>query len=550
MPAAVPAPELSGSGGWIGVERPLSMAALRGRVMLVCFWAASDVESHHLLEDLRPLEDLFADQLVVVCVHSPRLAGEADHEVVVAAVTSLAVNHPVLDDADRRTFRAYGVEEWPTVVLVDPQGEVYGSISGPGCGGALAKAVTEVLERSATAGRPARRRRRIPAADRPLLPPGPLAFPGKVAVSADGRRLAVADTAHDQVLVCSLDGVVLEAHTGFLRPQGVRFDGAGVVVCDTGADRVVRTNGEVLADAVSSPWDLVADGASWVVAEAGGHRLVRVRPGELRVRLVAGAGSEGSSDGPVAKATLSQPSGVARTPTGLVFADAGAGALRTVVEDRSGGEVSTVVGAGAAGGGAAGLHFPLGVAADPAGGPVYVADTFNSAIRVWDGSNLRTLPTAGLHHPGGLDLLPGGRLVVADTGNHRIVIVDPVTGRLDPVELDETWVHGSDGPAVRAAPLQAVAVEVGIELVDEDLDEGARAADAPVQVVVESRPASLLAGGPLRVGLDGTAGVVEVRGGAAGAGLLLVAVTARTRGAGGPAVRVQRRRHVFEVTPG
>ena len=543
------APELGGEGRWIGVSR-LSLATLRGRAVLLYFWATSSVESHRLIEDLRPVEDLFADRLSVVGVHSPRYPREADHDVVVAAVARHALTHPVIDDADHRVWNAYGVAEWPTVVLVDTAGEVYGHVSGAGCGHLLEKAVAELVERSAPAGA-AGRRRRLPAVERLLLPTGPLAFPGKVAVSEDGRRLAVADTAHDRVLVCSREGVVLEAHTGFLRPQGVRFDGDAVVVCDTGADRVVRTGGEVLADAVASPWDVVRDGASWIVAEAAGHRLLRFKPGELVLRRVAGTGAEGPTDGPVAKAELAQPMGLARTPAGAVFADAGASALRLVAEDRSGGTVSTLAGGGPLECGdadgppdVARLQYPLGVAADPAGGPVYVADAFNSALRVWDGATLRTLPVAGLDQPGGLDLLPDGRLVVADTGNHRIIVVDPSTGAVEPVPVDETWAHGADGPPIAIAPGRTASVAVEIDLVDEEPDGRAGAA---VSVTVEARPAALLAGGPMRVELDSPAGVVDLRAGTPGAGLLLVEVTARTRGAAGPAVRIQRRRHALEV---
>jgi len=550
-----PAPELAGAGGWIGPERPLVLSRLRGKVVLVHFWSASSVECQRLVEDLRPVEDLFADELVVVGVHAARFPAEADHGAVVDAVAALAIGHPVLDDADLSVWEAYGARLWPTVVLIGPTGEVAGSLEGEGCGEVLEAAVREVLEHHVAAG--GRVRRRLVAVDRVRAPDGPLAFPGKVACSPDGRLLAVADTGHDRVLVCSLDGVVLEAHTGFLRPQGVRFDTAGVVVCDTLADRVVRTDGEVLADAIVSPWDLVHDGRSWVVAEAGGHRLVRVRPGELSTRLVAGTGADGSADGPVEKAVLSQPSGVAVTGPGrIAFVDAGASALRTVAEERRGGTVTTLVGdrrlrCGDADGpgDVARLQFPLGVAADPglADGPVYVADTYNDAIRVWEGGRLRTLAVAGLKRPGGLDLLPDGRLVVADTGNHRIVVVDPATGSLTAVEVDETWVHGTDGPAVRVGAGRRAPVEVSIALVDEAL-AGGSGGEPDVEVTVSSRPGGLLAGGRLRAALPGPAGTVEVTGGRPGTGLLLVEVTARTRGAAGPARRVQRRRHVLEVT--
>ena len=526
--------------------------------MLVHFWAPSSVECQRLVEDLRAVEDLFADELLVVGVHAPRFPAEADRGALADAVAALGIAHPVLDDPDLSVWEAYGARQWPTVVLVSPTGDVAGTVAGDDCGAVLEEAVTEVLARHAALN--GRVRRRLVAVDRTLPPDGALAFPGKVACSADGRLLAVADTAHDRVLVCSLDGVVLEAHTGFLRPQGVRFDAGDVVVCDTLADRVVRTGGEVLADAVVSPWDLVSDGRSWVVAEAGGHRLVRVRPGELRTRLVAGTGAEGAGDGPVEKALLAQPSGVTCTAEGIVFVDAGASSLRLVVEGRRSGAVSTLVGdprldCGDEDGpaGVARLQFPLGVAADRrvAGGPVYVADTYNDALRVWEGGRLRTLDVPGLKRPGGIDLLPDGRLVVADTGNHRIVVVDPASGAVAPVDIDETWVHGTDGVPLRASRGRPVSLAVGIALVDEELDRPVTGdAGLPVDVVVSSRPAGLLADGPLRLSLPDASGVVEVTGGQEGVGLLLVEVTARTRGAAGPAERVQRWRHVLDVDAG
>ncbi|MDP9387512.1 MAG: hypothetical protein M3Q48_06175, partial [Actinomycetota bacterium] len=192
------------------------------------------------------------------------------------------------------------------------------------------------------------------------------------------------------------------------------------------------------------------------------------------------------------------------------------------------------------------LQWPLGVAADPAGGPVYVADTYNSSIRVWEDGRLRTLPVAGLDQPGGLDVLPDGRLVVADTANHRVVVVDPRSGAVDEVVMDETWVHASDGPPVKIRAGAGVRVPVVVDLVDEELDPSP---PAPLDVVVECRPRHLLEGGGRRQALAHGGRDIEVRAGRPGEGTLLVEVTARTRARGRSAVRVQRRRHDFDVTP-
>ncbi len=547
MAARVRAPELVGRGGWIGTDHPLSLEGLRGKVVLLDFWTYCCVNCVRVLAELRPLEELFADELVVVGVHSPKFPREADHEAVVQAVARHRVAHPVLDDPDLATWQQYGVRAWPTVVLIDPAGYVVGSVSGEGCRAVLEQAIAALVADHEAKGT---LRRGLVDVAWTGPPPGPLAFPGKVAVSADGRRLAIADTGHDQVLVCSLDGLLLEAHTGFFEPQGVRFDGESLLVCDTAANRIIRSTGEVVADAIASPWDLVADGdGSWVVAEAGRHRLVRVRPGEHTVRVAAGTGAEDLVDGPATKALLAQPSGVTRTTEGIAFVDAEASALRLLGQD---GRVVTLVGRGLfewgssdGPGEVALLQHPLGVAAAPDTDRLYVADTFNSRLRVWAGGVLETLPVEGLEEPGGLDVVPDGRLVVADTNNHRVVLVDPCSGAVEPVVIDESWLFAADAEPLEAAPGEVLSVPAALDLGDEELD---RSSGTPVRVTVEARPPGLLQDGLGRWELDSVDATVAVRAGGTGGGMLLVEVAASTCRDGLCRVRVDRRRHRLEVS--
>ena len=546
MTARVRAPEISGRGGWIGVDRPLSPGDLRGRVVLIHFWASSCANCLRVLSEIARLERRFTDELVVVGVHSPKFPREADHQAVVQAVTRHGITHPVLDDPDLTTWSRYGVRAWPSLVLLDPEGYVVAAVSGEGHGRELERAVAQLVKEHQAKGTLLAEPLDL---DRPVPPTGPLAFPGKVAASPDGRRLALAATGQDQLVVCSVDGLVLEVHTGFSRPQGVRFDGEAVVVCDTGADRVVRTDGVVVADGVASPWDLVTDrDGSLVVAEAGRHRLRRVRPGEQRVPVAAGTGAEGLEDGPAAKALLAQPSGLALATGGIAFVDAEASALRVLGDD---GEVRTLVGQGLFEWGdedgpaeRARMQHPLGVAATPDGGRVYVADTFNSVLRVWEAGVLRTLPVTGLEEPGGLDVLPDGRLVVADTNHHRVVVVAPDSGAVGVVDLDDSWVMSTEGPPLLADTGRTLRVPVSVVLLDEELDASE---EAPVRVTVQARPPSLLAGGTARRELGAARGAVELRAGLPGTGLLLVEAAASTCRDDRCAVRVQRRRHHLTV---
>jgi hypothetical protein len=327
--------------------------------------------------------------------------------------------------------------------------------------------------------------------------PGELAFPGKVALDDGARRLAVADTGHDRVLVTTLDGEVLDELGGLYQPQGVRFDGEDhLLVCETGADRVWRiglTGGrdrELVAEGLASPWDVVRWRGHVVIAEAGRHRLWAVdRAGELQV--VAGTGAEGLVDGPGLEAQLAQPSALALTADGdLAFLDAEASALRVV---RAGTfAVETLVGAGLFSWGdddgdtrRARLQHPLGLALGR-GGELHIADTFNNLLRVWRGAHLWTVPVEGFAEPGGIAALPDGRLLVADTGNHRIVRVDPLRARA--VALDVGRPASVDTPAGQPASVagtivqpagSAVGLSLDLDAGDDDLDP---ASGPPVRV--------------------------------------------------------------------
>ena len=127
----VRAPELRGR-GWLNTDRELTLADLRGRFVLLDFWAFCCINCLHVLDELRPLEEKYDGELVVVGVHSPKFVHEADPEALRAAVERYQVAHPVLDDPDLVTWQAYTARAWPTLVLVDPEGYVVAQYAGEG----------------------------------------------------------------------------------------------------------------------------------------------------------------------------------------------------------------------------------------------------------------------------------------------------------------------------------------------------------------------------------------------------------------------------------
>ena len=103
------------------------------------------------------------------------------------------------------------------------------------------------------------------------------------------------------------------------------------------------------------------------------------------------------------------------------------------------------------------------------------ADTYNHALRVWREGHLWTVPDGGLDEPGGLDVLPDGRIVVADTASHRVVVVDPVAASARALDV------GRPGSVDEAAPVVAETLVVpagsSLELVL-DVELGGEALDA------------------------------------------------------------------------
>src|SRR5436305_2173164 len=141
----VRAPELQVR-AWLNTGgKPITLAALLCRIVLLDFWTFCCVNCLHVIDELRDLEKAYADVLVTIGVHSPKFAHEASHEALVAAVERYEVGHPVLDDPGLVTWNQYAVRAWPTLAVVDPEGYVVAQMSGEGHGHGLAALLEELI---------------------------------------------------------------------------------------------------------------------------------------------------------------------------------------------------------------------------------------------------------------------------------------------------------------------------------------------------------------------------------------------------------------------
>jgi cytochrome c biogenesis protein CcdA/thiol-disulfide isomerase/thioredoxin len=122
-----PAPEVRGIDHWLNTpgEGALTLASLRGKVVLIDFWTYSCINCLRTLPHLKAWYAAYRkDGLVIVGVHSPEFAFEHVLGNVRAAVRRLGVRYPVALDNDFATWHAYGNQYWPSKYLVDRRGRV------------------------------------------------------------------------------------------------------------------------------------------------------------------------------------------------------------------------------------------------------------------------------------------------------------------------------------------------------------------------------------------------------------------------------------------
>ena len=128
----VRAPEISGGRGWLNTDKPLSLAALKGKVVLLDFWTYGCINCIHIIPDLKKLEAKYANQLVVIGVHSAKFQNEKETENIRRIILRYEIEHPVYNDSEYAVWQSYGVRAWPTQVLIDPAGYIVGGVSGEG----------------------------------------------------------------------------------------------------------------------------------------------------------------------------------------------------------------------------------------------------------------------------------------------------------------------------------------------------------------------------------------------------------------------------------
>jgi thiol-disulfide isomerase/thioredoxin len=125
-------PGLDGATGWLN-SRPLTRESLRGKVVVVDFWAYSCINCLRAMPYVNAWYRHYKDSgLVVLGVHSPEFAFEKDTANVVAAVKKFSVQYPVALDSDLKIWKAFNNRFWPAHYFVDAKGQIRGHHFGEG----------------------------------------------------------------------------------------------------------------------------------------------------------------------------------------------------------------------------------------------------------------------------------------------------------------------------------------------------------------------------------------------------------------------------------
>jgi thiol-disulfide isomerase/thioredoxin len=492
------APDFPAGFAWLNTNEPLSLKTnLKGQVVVMDFWCYCCINCMHVIPDLEFLEQKYKDVPVVILgVHSNKYDNESDPANIRAAIQRYEIQHPVIVDEKHRLWDEYGVNGWPTLIVVGADGKIVGGVSGEGNRDLLDRAIAKALADGRAAGTLAKVPLKL-AREGQVRAASGLSFPGKVLADGAGKRLFIVDSNHNRVVIASypdgaararVEQIIGTGETGhsdgtldratFDRPQGAALAGNVLYISDTENHLVRRADlekktvttilgtGKQVYDreagksgvrqGLNSPWDVAVAGNRLYIAQAGQHQLFVMNLADGATTVAAGTGRENILDGAALDASLAQPSGLAYDAGRqvLYFADSEVSAIRGL--DVRAGKVFTVIGKGLFTFGDADgeaskalLQHALGVALT-AEGKLLVADTYNHKVKLVDPAARTAKTVAGTGKPGtgvagqaaaffepaSVAAASATEAFVADTNNHRIVRLNPQTGAWQEVVIE------------------------------------------------------------------------------------------------------------------
>ena len=439
----------------LNTKSPLKVGDLKGKIVLVDFWTYGCINCMQVIPDLDFLEKKYPKDLVILGVHSAKFDNEKGNFEIKKAAARYGIHHPVINDSKFEIWNAFGVQAWPTLVLVSPDGRVYKGYSGEGHREDLDKDIATLVKNFK--GKINQKIVAVEDDNHKMR----FKFPSKIieveSFSLDGKPSRsvyfLTDSSHHQIVGLEKNGTEFmrigngkEGMTPdtLARPQGTAFKDGILYIADT-VNNALRTydfktkkittiGGDGKRGSVwASPWDVkFTSPDELTIAMAGTHQLLGFNIKTKQTRIVAGSGEESINDGILPFNSLSQPSGLSLVNGKLYFVDAETSSLRVLDH----GKITTLIGKGLFDFGlkdgdkaTALMQHTTGVFATA--DKVYLADTYNNAIRVYDvkSGKLSTL-ARGLKEPNDV-LVSDGKLIVVETGDHALKKIDLKTGKAE-----------------------------------------------------------------------------------------------------------------------
>ena len=143
------APEFTGISNWLN-SQPLTMASLKGKVVLVDFWTYSCINCIRTLPYVTKWYDTYKDQgFVVIGVHTPEFDFEKQIANVQDAINRFGIKYPVAQDNTYSTWNAYSNQYWPAEYLIDQNGNIVYTHFGEGEYDHTENAIRELIGMSA-----------------------------------------------------------------------------------------------------------------------------------------------------------------------------------------------------------------------------------------------------------------------------------------------------------------------------------------------------------------------------------------------------------------
>ena len=457
FPRGRPSPSLEGGLAWFNTAGPIDVKDLRGKFVILDFWTYCCINCIQVLPELKKLEKAYPNEVVVIGVHSAKFDTEKGTENIREAILRYEIEHPVINDAEHKVWDNFFVNSWPSFRIIDPEGNLIGGDSGEidfeSFDAFLKRYLPYYRKRGLLDTSPlhfdleAHKQRATP-----------LRFPGKILADEKGKRLFIADSNHNRVVVSSLDGKLIDtigsgavgtkdgdyAIAEFNHPQGLWLDGDMLWVADTENHMIRKVDlkaktvatvsgngkqrrgmwpmmgelklgpfgqpelpdkwvGKPKETELASPWALLIHDKNLYIAMAGPHQIWKMPLDESEIGPWAGNGREDIVDGPhipkrphdLGYASFAQPSGLTTDGTYLYVADSEGSAIRAVPFDTKK-EVTTVVGKS--------LNFR--------------ARLFDFGDVDGKGDEVRLQHALGVAYH-------NGKIYVADTYNNKVKEVDP-----------------------------------------------------------------------------------------------------------------------------